>query len=108
MLGSPLLRKAFAPDFAWKHALISFALLLVVSGFAAAAVPTDPSARAKLVGQPLGLLVQPDSVTLRGARAVQQIVVSGRYADGTVRDLTPFCELTIENPLAEISGSGLV
>ncbi|MCI0461883.1 MAG: DUF1549 domain-containing protein, partial [Gemmataceae bacterium] len=52
--------------------------------------------RAPLVGQPVELLVQPQAITLTGPRAMQQIVVSGRYADNTVRDLTPFTELALE------------
>src|SRR5262249_43686776 len=35
-------------------------------------------------------------LTLTGPRATQQVVVTGRYADGSVRDLTPFCEWTVE------------
>ena len=58
-----------------------------------AAVPTEPAKIAPLVGQPTGLAVQPESITLTGPRALQQIVVTGKYADGTVRDLTPFCEI---------------
>jgi Protein of unknown function (DUF1553)/Protein of unknown function (DUF1549) len=57
---------------------------------AQAGVPTDPKEREKAVGQPATLEVKPETVTLDGPRAVQQLVVTGRYADGTVRDLTAF------------------
>jgi hypothetical protein len=65
---------------------------------AGAAVPTDPAKRDAVVGQPASLIVKPDSVTLDGPRARQQLVVTGRYADGSVRDLTPLCEISCEAP----------
>jgi hypothetical protein len=60
---------------------------------AQAAVPTDPAGKAALAGAPASLLVQPASVTLSGSRDRQQLVVTGRYADGSVRDLTGVCEI---------------
>ena len=72
--------------------MLFFAAILPVSG----AVPTKLPERAEVVGDPLALQVQPNSIELNGPRAMQQIVVSGRYADGSVRDLTPFCQLSIE------------
>ncbi|HEX5269047.1 MAG TPA: hypothetical protein VFW33_01105, partial [Gemmataceae bacterium] len=72
-------------------ALTTFALA------APAAVPTDPAKVAPFVGRPTALVVQPESITLAGPRALQQVVVTGKYADGTVRDLTPFCEIAPES-----------
>ena len=73
---------------------------------APAAVPADPAARACLIGQPTALRVEPAAVTLTGPRALQQVVVTGQYADGTVRDLTPFCDLAIEAPdVAVVDGT---
>src|SRR5262249_48481346 len=41
--------------------------------------------------------------------AMQQIVVTGRYADNTVRDLTPFTELALEAAdVATIESSGFM
>src|SRR5262249_57581885 len=40
--------------------------------------------------------VQPEAVTLTGPLALQQVVVTGKYADGSVRDLTPFCAMSSE------------
>jgi hypothetical protein len=100
MLGcTPVLRRlAFA-------AIILF--LAVSTG--QAGVPADPAARAPLVGQPTALQVQPEAITLNGPRAMQQIVVTGRYADGTVRDLTPFCDLRVEAAdVAAVSATGFV
>jgi hypothetical protein len=40
---------------------------------------------------------------------MQQLVVTGHYADGSVRDLTPFADLKIEqNQAAAVTSSGLV
>jgi hypothetical protein len=72
------------------------ALLVALAAPARGAPPADPAAAARAVGQPAALLVQPEAVTLAGPRARQQVVVTGRYADGSVRDLTPFCELSVE------------
>src|SRR5207248_6638151 len=62
----------------------------------AAAPPSAPAKRAAVIGQPTALNVQPESVTLTGPRARQQLVVSGRYADGSVRDLTALCEFAAD------------
>lgn len=79
---------------------VLFCLLTLVCGmlppYAQAAIPVDPAARAEAIGQPTGLTVHPAAVTLAGARAVQQVIVTGQYVDGTVRDLTHFCEWTVE------------
>jgi hypothetical protein len=72
------------------------AALLLSHGVSAPAGPPEPGARAELIGQPTALLVQPATVTLIGPRSRQQLTVTGRYADGSVRDLTAACELTCE------------
>ena len=41
-------------------------------------------------------MVQPETITLSGMRNRQQVVITGRYADGSIRDLTPFCDLSLE------------
>jgi hypothetical protein len=92
-----------------RPACLSLALLLGTALPASAAVPTDPAARAQVVGQPVALVVQPPAVTLSGLRAMQQLVVTGRYADNTVRDLTPFCEFTSVAPcVAGVTADGFV
>src|SRR5436305_1538194 len=55
-----------------------------------------PAAPADEVGKPAALVVQPETVVLAGPRSMQQMVVTGRYADGTERDLTPFAEWQAE------------
>jgi len=74
----------------------------------AAAVPDDAAQKAALIGQPTALLVQPSALTLVGPRARQQVVVTGRYADGSVRDLTPFCELTCADGTVAVGEDGYV
>jgi hypothetical protein len=63
---------------------------------AQAAVPSDPKSKADIIGAPTGLVVQPTSVTLTGPRDYQQLVVTGKYADGSIRDLTPACDYTFD------------
>ncbi len=74
----------------------SFLAVLLLAGavpsFSPAAVPTEAKARAELIGSPVSLDVLPKSITLVGPRARQQLVVTGKYADGSSRDLTPLCE----------------
>jgi hypothetical protein len=76
------------------------ALLLTAAlasiGPAVAAPPTEPEDFAPIVGQPAGLTAQPAAIELVGPRATQQLVITGKYADGSFRDLTPFCEFKAE------------
>src|SRR5690242_19722618 len=61
------------------------------------------------LGQPTALQVQPQTVTLRGRHASQQLVVTGRYADGTLRDLTSQCTLGSESvEVAVIDATGFI
>jgi Protein of unknown function (DUF1553)/Protein of unknown function (DUF1549) len=70
------------------------------------APPGDPADRGTVVGQPVALTVQPEAVALAGPRSRQQIVVTGRYADGSVRDLTPFVQMSIDGDLAVAANGG--
>jgi hypothetical protein len=92
----------------WSARCFSALFCLAICSIGArAGVPTDPAERAKIVGQPIALQVQPDSIALVGPRAFQQVIVTGQYADKTVRDLTALCEFAVEAPeLAAISGDG--
>lgn len=76
-------------------------LCAALLGFAAAAtaradVPTTPEERAKVIGTPIGLIVQPEKIALDGPRAMQQLVITGKYADGSVRDLTHCADVSAE------------
>ncbi|HLW67939.1 MAG TPA: DUF1553 domain-containing protein [Gemmataceae bacterium] len=53
--------------------------------------------REAAIGKPTALVVQPAAVTLAGPKAMQQLIISGKYADGTIRDLTPFATIRAEN-----------
>ncbi|HEY1860969.1 MAG TPA: DUF1549 domain-containing protein, partial [Gemmataceae bacterium] len=100
----------------WEHLaparlgwFLGIMVFLTASPSASAAIPTTPESKAAIVGTPAALLVQPASITLAGPRAMQQVIVTGRYADDTVRDLTPFCEWSLENAeTAAISGDGFL
>src|SRR5262245_32342895 len=75
---------------------LALTLALAVAVPARAAVPDAPADRARVVGTPATLLVHPATITLDGPRATHQLVVTGQYGDGSVRDLTPFCEFGVE------------
>jgi hypothetical protein len=53
------------------------------------------------------LETQPQRVVLDGPRAMQQVLVSGRYADGSVRDLTSFCTWSLDKPNVVAVADGL-
>ncbi len=75
---------------------------------ATAAVPTEPKARGELVGSPAELFVQPAGVSLAGPRARAQLLVTGRYADGSLRDLTPVCDFSCQGDIATVDATGHV
>jgi Protein of unknown function (DUF1553)/Protein of unknown function (DUF1549) len=82
--------------------------LAIVAGLttlpASAAVPSNPKEREGVIGQPASLEVRPAAVALDGPRAVQQLVVTGKYADGTVRDLTSFVAISAPGELVDVTG----
>ena len=79
----------------------------VVCPLALAGVPTDPADRAAAVGQPVKLVVTPPAVTLTGPRDVRQLVVTGEYSNGQVRDLTHLVKVAA-NPSGVVQvGEGL-
>jgi hypothetical protein len=84
-------------------------LLLAWGRAAAAELPTEPEERAKITGQPAALTVQPAVVTLAGPHATRQLLVTARYADGSLRDVTPFAQLASEAPaIAAVDATGFV
>lgn len=94
-----------------------FSLRLVFAGLslsltawqASAASAAEAADKAAVIGQPAALQVQPESITLRGQHANQQLVVTGRYANGLVRDLTGVCELRSEAAaIAAVDETGFV
>jgi hypothetical protein len=77
--------------------LPAVAVLLALASPAAAAPPSDPAGRAEVAGTPTAVEVFPATVNLSGVRDARQLVVTGRYADGTVRDLTTVTTATVDN-----------
>src|SRR5262245_55952042 len=59
-----------------------------------------------LLGEPVSLTLQPAPIRLTGPRAMQQVVVTGRYVDGAVRDLTPFCTFSADTAGVAIVAPG--
>lgn len=75
-----------------KHQFL-LSLGLALMAIAATWAADDEAA---LIGQPVSLRVQPETVRLMGPRAMQQVIVTGRYSDGSERDLTPFATMNAE------------
>lgn len=91
----------------WRIAFVLVASLPLVGQTLQAELPDSPAARAQLIGPPVALQVQPEHVHLNGPRSTQQLLVTGRYADGSLRDLTGVCTWKIaDNQLIEITPRG--
>jgi hypothetical protein len=88
--------------------LLGVVLAIAVARPAGAAVPTDAAAKAKVIGQPAALQVQPATILLNGPRAQQQLVITGKYADGAVRDLTAFAEYAVEGDAVVVNDEQVV
>src|SRR5262245_20350520 len=70
---------------------------------------TTSSERAAVIGQPTAIRVVPANISLSDARARQQLIVTGQYADGQIRDLTPFVEFAPAAPeTAAVDSTGIV
>jgi len=78
---------------------MGFLLALLAAAAPSAGVAAPPSGadeRKAVIGQPAGVEVTPQTVTLSGARDARQLVVAGKYADGSARDLTAVVDATVE------------
>lgn len=79
------------------------------SGSSRASSPSDPKDEALIIGAPVELIVEPETIELSGRRARQQILVTGRYSDRSLRDLTRVCELRAADPeILKITSQGAV
>jgi hypothetical protein len=88
----------------------AFAFIVLVPSLHVASVTAGGPGRdspEKLIGKPVALLPTPSSVVLDGRRDMQQMVITGRYADGSERDLTHLCSWSIEGPAVVVVGEGL-
>ena len=73
-----------------------------------AEIPTESGERLSVIGKPVSLEVEPESITLSGPRANHQVLVTGVYADGSMRDLTSFSEWnSADSALLNITSGGL-
>jgi hypothetical protein len=63
---------------------------------AVAAPPIDAADRATVIGKPSALEAFPANVALTGSRDAEQLVITGKYADGTVRDLSAVVTAKVE------------
>jgi hypothetical protein len=81
-------------------------LVLVLAALTPAAIVSTADEAKTVIGEPVSIAVHPETIRLSGPRDAQQIVVTGRYADGSERDLTPFCTLVAEDPAVAAMGSG--
>ena len=84
-----------------------FNVVFVLNAFAEP--PLDVAKRGEILGKPETIEVYPTTINLSSKRAFTQVVVTGKYAGGLIRDLTPFSFLSIEQPeFAKIDGASIV
>jgi hypothetical protein len=83
------------------------ALAVALAASTALAGPPTADDQAALIGTPTELVVAPPAVTLTGPRDVRQVVVTGKYADGTVRDLTWAADVAADTADVLTVGEGL-
>ena len=76
---------------------------------AAAAGASKEDDSAQIIGSPASVAIAPQDPTLLGRRATRQLIATGTYPDGTVRDLTRALEWVSLNPeIATVSAKGQV
>jgi len=90
----------------WKLVCL---VLIMAPARPVAATEAEQEAPTICIGEPVALVVQPETIRLSGPRAMQQVIVTGRYADGSQRDLTPYCTWSAEIPdVVTVAGGGFV
>jgi hypothetical protein len=89
--------------------LASLAVAWALIGGLAAAPPAEDARRLRVVGQPATLIVQPVGLELHGPWSTRQLVVTGRYADNSERDLTTFADYSVDDPtIVEVLPGGFI
>jgi hypothetical protein len=73
-----------------------------------AAQAPDVSSKADLLAGLKRLDVQPTTLALTGPRDMRQLIVTGHFADGTVRDLTGACDYSLADAVATVLSDGLI
>jgi hypothetical protein len=93
----------------FRHSLICFSLIVLVLGILGfyddcvlkaeqSGSPGVQDNRTSIIGKPLSLAVHPQTIYLTGPRSMRQLLVTGRYSDGSERDLTTYCKLETAVP----------
>jgi len=86
-----------------------FNLGLISGQNAFAEPPVDSAKRGEIIGKPETVEVYPAIINLNSKRAFTQVVVTGKYANGLIRDLTPFSTFETEQPdIAKVEGNSMV
>ncbi len=75
---------------------ICLVALLFAASPAVAAPPLDAGERAAVASQPSVIEVTPGSIALSGTHDARQVVVTAKYSDGSVRDLTAIADAKVE------------
>ena len=84
-------------------------LLLAVLAVSGVVVAAEPSSKSDAIGRPVSIDVVPGTFRLDGPRATQQLLVTGHYADGSLRDLTGLADFQASDPgFLEVDTDGLV
>ena len=84
-------------------------LLSCVSSSWNSAVAGEDAGGQALIGTPTSVAIGPESPPLRGRHSTRQMIATGRYADGSVRDLTRVLFWTNLDPaVATVSDRGQV
>jgi hypothetical protein len=87
-----------------QFALFIATAICMIVGRLSASVAAE---RDTLIGAPVKLIVQPESIALDGPRDVQQLVITAQDAAGQVRDVTQFCAWSSDSAVS-VSPSGYV
>jgi hypothetical protein len=91
------------------HRILALLAVLSLGVAVRVAAQSSGAANPALIGQPTALVVQPAVVELVGPRALRQLVVTARYADGSARDLTQACLITSAMPaVATVTPDGRI
>src|SRR5436305_518301 len=98
----------------WTGMVLAGAAVLAFGAMPGVAAPHRPARQglarraversARLVS----LSVAPAAVTMRGAGARQHVLVTGRFADGSERDLTREARYAVQGKAARLAGPGVV
>ena len=94
-----------APDACW----MTVVLLSCVSSSWSSAVAGEDAGGQAVIGTPTSVAIGPENPPLRGRHSTRQMIATGRYADGSVRDLTRLLAWTsLEPGVATVSDRGQV